>query len=174
MSNIEEKRLSKEVMAFALMDLCDSNSFSTITISDVCKKAGMSRMAFYRNFKTKEDIFTSYFEMILEDFLFALKNQEKKESYSSMGNLTFTFEYFKRHSRFICCLRKVYLGDILLNNVISYELKKYYKEYNPQLYYSLIAYAGSIYSVYMAWLESDFKATSATLAKYIYSIYKQK
>lgn len=49
----------------ALRALMDEKDYEDITITDIVSSAGVSRMAFYRNYKDKREILLSQFETIL-------------------------------------------------------------------------------------------------------------
>lgn len=48
-----------ESLQDALLYLMERNDFNKITITELCQKAGVSRMAFYTNFKTKDALLES-------------------------------------------------------------------------------------------------------------------
>ena len=54
--NYNLNKLIKESLGEALILLMDKKAFSSITITELCKKAGVSRMAFYGNYSSKEDL----------------------------------------------------------------------------------------------------------------------
>ena len=49
--------LARKCIATALSQLLKEKSFSSITVSELTKKAGVSSMTYYRNYSSKEDIF---------------------------------------------------------------------------------------------------------------------
>ncbi len=55
-SNSELNKLTKESIETALLFLMEKKDFNKISISELVKKAGVSRNAFYRNYKSKEEI----------------------------------------------------------------------------------------------------------------------
>lgn len=55
--NDELNNLTVESVSQAFMFLMKTKAYEKITITDICKKAGVSRNAFYKNFKTKENVF---------------------------------------------------------------------------------------------------------------------
>lgn len=172
MSNSEEKKITKDAITLALISLCNEKSFSNISISDICKKAGVSRMAFYRNYYVKEDIFRLYFEDILAVFLEQISIRHEKGSFHNISNLIFTFEYFKGYAEFIKCIRKVSGGDVLLSSIINYLVKSRNIVNDFNRLYTIVSYAGAIYAVYVVWLEDDFKEPEIKLAKCLHNIYK--
>ena len=48
--------LTKECISTALLVLLEEKPYEKITISEITEKAGVSRMAYYRNYKDKDDI----------------------------------------------------------------------------------------------------------------------
>ena len=50
---------TREKIVNALLTLIKEKPLSTITITELTQLAGVSRMAFYRNFSTKEEVFSS-------------------------------------------------------------------------------------------------------------------
>ena len=55
-TNNMQNILTKESIFTALMILMEKKDFKEISITEITKKAGVSRMAFYRNYDEKEDI----------------------------------------------------------------------------------------------------------------------
>lgn len=55
-SNKESNQLTKESIETALLFLMEKKDLQQISISELVRKAGVSRNAFYRNYKSKEEI----------------------------------------------------------------------------------------------------------------------
>ncbi|CRH91822.1 mycofactocin system transcriptional regulator [Chlamydia trachomatis] len=55
-SNKESNQLTRESIETALVFLLEKKDLNQISISELVKKAGVSRNAFYRNYKSKEEI----------------------------------------------------------------------------------------------------------------------
>ncbi|MBR5113246.1 MAG: helix-turn-helix transcriptional regulator, partial [Clostridia bacterium] len=56
LSNEESKKITRESIVTALVLLFADKPYEKITVTEIVKKAGVSRTAFYRNFNTKEDV----------------------------------------------------------------------------------------------------------------------
>ncbi|MGN0606559.1 MAG: TetR/AcrR family transcriptional regulator [Oscillospiraceae bacterium] len=56
MSNEESHQITKECLQTALILLMGEKPFEKITITELVKRSGVSRTAFYRNYNSKEDI----------------------------------------------------------------------------------------------------------------------
>ena len=63
------------------MMLClEKYTINELPLTEVCKKAGVSRMTFYRHFKNKEEVVLEYFELIYDKFLKELLELESINS----------------------------------------------------------------------------------------------
>lgn len=55
----------------ALLLLMESTPYPSISISAICKKAGVARTTFYRNFSRKEDVLAGWIDEVTDRFLSA-------------------------------------------------------------------------------------------------------
>lgn len=65
-NNNSQNLITKESIFTALMILMEKKNFKEISITELTKKAGVSRMAFYRNYNNLEDIITDYLDEFFE------------------------------------------------------------------------------------------------------------
>ncbi|CUR62643.1 Transcriptional regulator, TetR family [Leuconostoc gelidum subsp. gasicomitatum] len=56
------KKDSQNYLTTALLQLLETHDLNTITVTQVVKRAGVSRMAFYRNFTTLDELLMMYFK----------------------------------------------------------------------------------------------------------------
>lgn len=61
-SNKEVNQLTRESIETALLFLLEKKELKQISVSELARKAGVSRNAFYRNYKSKEEILEAYYE----------------------------------------------------------------------------------------------------------------
>ena len=83
--------LSVDCIYTALLQLMDTKPYSEITITDITKKAGVSRMAYYRNFTDKDDILLSRLKAVLrsaEDRLRRAKNLSEERIWKEITDKT--------------------------------------------------------------------------------------
>ena len=65
--------LTKNYIFEALYELLSRRNINEINVSEICEKAGVSRMSFYRNFKSKDDLVEKSLMKILEKLKAMLK-----------------------------------------------------------------------------------------------------
>ncbi|WP_261810626.1 TetR/AcrR family transcriptional regulator [Levilactobacillus humaensis] len=59
------KQDSQDYLATALLALLETHDLTDLTVTQVVKRAGVSRMAFYRNFDTLDAVLTTHFAPIM-------------------------------------------------------------------------------------------------------------
>ena len=52
----DQNRLARERIVAALTELMSEQDYTSITITEITQRAGVSRMTYYRNYSSKEDI----------------------------------------------------------------------------------------------------------------------
>lgn len=61
-TNEEQKRLTRDSLLIALMELWETKPFEKITVTELTHRAGVSRMAFYRNYDSIAQIVTDHMQ----------------------------------------------------------------------------------------------------------------
>lgn len=162
----------KDCITFALFELLKKYDFDEISITDIINKAGVSRMGFYRNFTSKENV--------VEQFIFS-KFVETVEEIKSKRQLNFhiknimitTLTNFQKFSSYI----KLFLDKNLDSLLYKCYHKAYYTLYqgereSPIHKYSNEMFIGELFNLEMYWLRSGMKETPEELARIYYHILK--
>ncbi len=84
----EANALVIECITTALLEMMRKQSFDSITITDLTKRAGVGRVSFYRNFTSKKEILARYLDKLL---------QEWGSEFESKHDPSFFSESFIRH-----------------------------------------------------------------------------
>jgi len=168
-SNIQNM-ITKESIFTALMILMEKKNFKEISITEITKKAGVSRMAFYRNYNIKEDIIATYIDELFKEYF---KEIIRKENIDDYENLRLYFSYFRKHEKLISNLINSNLINMLLEKCIEsfYALSKdtpCNKSYSPEQHKFWIEYmAGGLYNVLIEWAKSGMIQSDEYMAKTI-------
>ena len=66
---VKREALVDEYIIEALLLLMKKKEYKDISITEICERAGVTRMSFYRNFDSKEDILKKWLTRITDSFL---------------------------------------------------------------------------------------------------------
>jgi AcrR family transcriptional regulator len=168
-----QSKIVKESIFTALMILMEKKDFSELTITEVTKKAGVSRMSFYRHYAILEDVITNYLDELFEDYS---KQVIKTENNYEKESIRLFFAYFRTHSRLVTNLIRSNLSHLILERCIGffYTLSKNFVCSNSHLplwkKYNIEFAAGGIYRILIVWVKSGLLENDEEMADICYSL----
>lgn len=167
LSNAESNKITKTCIESALIILMKDKELHQISITDIVKRAGVSRTAYYRNYKSKEDILRSMIEEIANQVMEAMNLQFPiTNTYAYWESL---FTAISMHSEGLQILLKGNFGSSILD-----EIHKIIHRSLPQAdvseIYKYCFWSGAIYSVTARWIMDDMKQGVGEMAEICYSI----
>ena len=158
----EINKLVVESLQGALLQLIGKLPYERITITDLCKKAGVSRMAFYGNFSCKDDIF----KRIVSDL-----QTEMLASIGSPFRQTLTFDWYvslfnfvKEKSGILQPIFSAGYQDKYLELVNSIVLR--HRDMQPYETYLRLLWSGGIVNSVVYWLVNGMMETPEQMAQY--------
>lgn len=170
LSNEESKKITRESIVTALVLLFADKPFDKITVTEIVKKAGVSRTAFYRNFNTKEDVVRELSRSIIDNLNCFFEGEKYKGNGKAL--LTDIFRYIKSNKRTI---------SLLFNSKqIVYEIlggKTYLDNVMPEAistdYYRLVAAETALKKIIMEWFNRGMKESPEEMAGYCSDLAKR-
>lgn len=158
------KQDSKDYLTTALLQLLEKNSYSSINVSQLVRRAGVSRMAFYRNFNSLDDVLLDYFSAIIgKRFTDIIQHVPPVEKLNSL-ELFFT--------DFAAVLeRSISQGyESIIRQVFNKNMQHFYDSLSifddirePEKRYYLKFMSDGVYSIWREWLISDQKEPLETI-----------
>ena len=156
--NLNQKRLTMESTEEALLILMQRKSFHEITVSELCTKAGISRMAFYRNFSSMKDVILQYLIGQQQGFF----RQIQEEGITDQTHIG--YEYLSMIEREKEAYKAIFEADLqwLLMDFMAEGINRVNQDIIHAAYqddlqkgYMLSFYAGGYIALLTRWLEHD-------------------
>lgn len=154
-----QSEISKKFLANSLVDLLKFKNYEEITVQDIVDKAKMSRMTYYRNFDSVDDILKYYVSNITNDFVHDAYNKYDSKMFKEYMIMLFDHLYEYRD-----------LGNVLLKANKLYFMKEEFeklfisKSLNYKDKYRCSFIAGGLYNIYYNWLINDCRENTKDLA----------
>lgn len=159
---------AKECIVSALLNLIYTKPLSSITVSELCEKAGVSRITFYRNYESKEDIFKKKLGEIFDEYKKDSVFNGENGIFYDTPHLVHYFNYLYKYKDFLAGLLYCGYGIYFFNMLCTYVNEKWGYSANQ---YILAAFSGSLYSMFTLWASEQYKNDAETLAKELTAIY---
>ena len=148
----ESNKLAKECIVTALIELMKTHDFHAITVTDLTKKAGVSRMAYYRNYTSKEDILNKFVEEVgsaIHDEL-AVKHADADVYDSYLALLHHLCSY----NDLAITAYRAGLGELILTQISKQMALTFPSEKTSAIQrYRHLHMAGAFYNVFIEWLK---------------------
>ncbi|WYJ89793.1 hypothetical protein A5888_001518 [Enterococcus sp. 9E7_DIV0242] len=166
--NSYRNAITKESIFTALMILMEKKDFHKISITEVTSKAGVSRMAFYRNYEILEDVITDYLTTFFAKY-------EEKIAVIGLNNtydvILMFFSSFKTEKTLMMNLIKSNLTFLLLDksNLFLEDICEKFvceKFYSPEKEkYTIKFLCGGFFNILVEWVLNDFKERETYMAE---------
>jgi AcrR family transcriptional regulator len=163
---------SSEAIFSALMTLMKTQPYEKISVTEITAKAGVSRMAYYRNYTSKEDIFIKHLDKIFTSYLSDIMNSNDDDLDSVYVGF---FSYFRKQADFIGELINAGLSYLILDKFYKYlimikENVFYHISSSDINDYQLYFAAGGLYEVLIEWVKKGCLESDEQMAKIIRSL----
>ena len=153
--------IAKQKIVDALFELLKNQQLDSISVSDICHQAAISRMSYYRRFKIKTAIVDYEIDQIFTDFFNLLKQRHNPKVTDFLETF---FIVCRRHKKYIKILVDAQLNDRLyqkLNYYFTDLINKgifKFKTDMPILWVDFVS--GGLNRMVMQWAHDDFKQTN--------------
>ena len=146
MNNQEKNTYVRNQILTTLLEMMKTESFNSITISDLVAKAEVGRASFYRNYRTKKE----------------LKTIRKNDNpYDVRLILIRTLDFYKLHTDFYITLYNSGLKQMIQDSIVDESL---ISDNQPApLAYTASAFSYLIYGWIIEWIRRGMKETSDEL-----------
>ena len=173
MKNNKQKERSSLWIIEALFLLMKNKPFNEITITEIADKAGVSRLTYYRNFSSKEDIILKYYDIMFEEFLLMFDNINKEEI-DLKRLIIMSFERFEEKQDQVRLLIRNDLTHLLLTPFSNYITRALEKINIPSSidYFQLKFIEGGLFYTLFNWTKDNKNYTPEQLAENILDIVK--
>lgn len=169
MSNEDSNHLTKECLQTALIYLMNEKPFEKITITELVKRSGVSRSAFYRNYSSKEDIVCELCNTVshaLEENL--KKVHSKEELYHFFVN---AFQKIQEEKEAFRLLLQANLSNNSFVELI-FCLETIFPVKSPDEHYKLLALQGAFQTVLVHWFEDGMKESVEFMADFCTKLFE--
>ncbi|BBI30925.1 TetR/AcrR family transcriptional regulator [Cohnella abietis] len=162
--------LVKECIFQALIILMETKSFHHISVSEITRKAGVSRMAYYRNYNSKESIISEYLDRLFGIYLEDVKDLTEMDTYLFAKQF---FSYFKKEHVLIDSLIRSKISFLLLDRFDTYIQVIFNKVVQDedlskkQSRYMQYFFTGGLFKLLIEWVSSGMAESEEEMAQLI-------
>ncbi len=129
----------QESITLALIRLMNQKPFSQISVTELTKLAGVSRVSFYRNFESREQVLALHINRLYRAFFSSPQIPRVLTGRQEMHGFCLPrFRYIQENKEFFCALCK--------SNLLSYA----FEQLEPELLLCIVGLRGPVDPYYLA------------------------
>ncbi|WBF53479.1 TetR/AcrR family transcriptional regulator [Macrococcoides canis] len=169
-SNEESNRVTRECIEIAFINLLSEKNVDKITISEIAKKAGVSRSALYRNYESKEAILDAITSQLTE-----FTNEWMKKVIVEDQTYDLYVEIFvkiREEHRLFSLILKSGILDRNYTNIKDFIWNKYSNN-NSKVRHILLGGAGLILHIIQNWYMEGMNESNTEMAELCYNLSKK-
>lgn len=161
----EINALTKECILTALLRLMEEKPYKSISITDITTLAGVSRMAYYRNYSSKEDILLKRLEDEEKKIIESV-NGQRAESLKDI--IYYVSNFIQDNSDVITAIYNAGLTH-RLTDMLNKRIHSYFpvSVQNTEGKYAVKFYVGAILSVYRYWIDTGMEEPAETITEIV-------
>ena len=159
------QKLVRECLLTSLLLLMQKKDFEDISITVLTEKAGVSRMSFYRNYQSKEEILTDACQNLMNELI----EEMNKTSFDIREFFVNLFTLFRDNQLLFASVQKAGLGEAFQNhflknaqNLLEQLLGKPIN--TPLSYYSFSYRMGGLFQTLRTWIQGGFRESPEKMA----------
>lgn len=165
---MDKENLTRNYIFKAFVQLLQYKTYDKISVCDICTRAGVSRMSFYRNFNSKEDLIFKGLERVTLNVKEKFMKLETKNQFTFIRQIFETIGSFKNvFPSFENCQISKNLMDLAVSKIqtdIPLDFVNKTSKYIPTFYF------GALLLVIFQWLKGGTKETPDEMARLMCSL----
>lgn len=175
MTQKEKRQHTKQIISLAMYELLLKKSFDEVSVKDICQKAGISRMTFYRYYTTKDDIFVDFSDERFAEFFDAVVRYQNPTMEEFLLGM---FYFIETNRRQLLISIKAGKENILLKQLDSYARylvlggKLSNIPFNVLNEHVIPFFVGGLFNILLHWIESPKREPPEEITKKTIEILK--
>lgn len=161
----QRNRFTRMCIGEAIVELMKRDSLDKITVSQIAKKAGISRMTYYHYYDSKVNAIEDYLREIIIQYLTENKKRPKEERFMEYSHILFSIEFFDQYATFFIIMERQGLYSVLVN-AVNHFMVELYSDHKDMIYRAYYC-AGALLNTFINWEKTGKLVPAQEVAKMI-------
>ena len=168
----EKTTQQQKIFEQALLQMLLENYYDEVTVSELCRRANLSRKTFYRLFEKKQDVLYSLIDRTLMECDYYIPDESV-----GPGELHRFFAYWRHQKDLLDALLKHQNSSLLTDRVIRFSMREegslvrtFGSEGTKGSYESIVFYISGIFSLLLVWHAQGYNRSIDEMAEVMMDI----
>ncbi|MCR5145322.1 MAG: TetR/AcrR family transcriptional regulator [Lachnospiraceae bacterium] len=159
----QKTEFTRRCIGEAVIQMLQTTEFSKLKISDIVKRAGVSRTSFYNYYTDVYEVLTDYLNIIIAEYIIE-GEKSNNNGFFEYHHIIFSFEFFDKYAEYFMTLTRHRLHSIVFEGINEFVLN-YIKTDRDESMYRRYAYAGALLNSFLMWEEGGKKEPVEDIAR---------
>ncbi|WP_050615554.1 TetR/AcrR family transcriptional regulator [Bacillus testis] len=157
---------AKDCIAIALFKLMKEKKYEDITITDIANTAGVSRVTYYRNFNSKEEVIMHYLDEL--GYRFKQENKHLDPMKDTYACVLACFRYWHKHRDFLLGLHEAKLAYVWLEH-LNTSISLFTT--TPKKKYEGCFFLGAMHNILFEWIKGGANESPEEMAAIVSDLF---
>ncbi len=162
----DRTRFTRMCIGEAVIDLLRMEELSRIKVSEVARRAGVSRMTFYHHYASVSEVLQDYMNEMIREYRRACEEHAQQEELGEYRHVLYALEFFDRYRAFFEGMAGSGQYAMLIEGVNGF-MEEYFSESFSGSAYERYFYAGGLLNTFMQWQMRGRKESPQEIARVI-------
>ena len=168
----QRNQFTRMCIGEALIALMQTSDFSSIRISEIACRAGISRMTFYHYYSSKTEVLSDYLNEIISLYVKESCCRPEIGEFLDYLHILFALEFFDHYRSFFLTLSQAGLHSLIINAINDFMLQQFSSP-SDDVIYQLYVYAGALLNVFLKWEEDGRVKSAGEVAHLIHGVFSR-
>jgi AcrR family transcriptional regulator len=159
----EKSKFTRMCISEAIVSLLKNTPLDKLKISDIAKRAGVSRMSFYKYYHSSHAALNDYLDIIISEYLQQSDADRITKEFLNYDHILYALNFFDRYADYFLTLAKQNEYSIMINGINQFMVEHISSE-NKLSVYELYSYAGALLNTFLKWEENGKKESAEEIA----------
>lgn len=175
MGRWDDEGLPTAYFAEALIGLLEEKPLSSISVSELAERAGVSRVTFYRNYHSIEEVLERYVTDIAHSYARKVSEGRGFASYVREDNILLLADAFREHAKLVRCLRKShaegYIYEAIERGALAVSLASERSVQEKEL---AVAYSSALTGSLISWVVDGMGQDPREIARMLCGLFQER
>lgn len=162
----DRNRFTRTCIGDALLALMKEKEMEKISVANIVRRAGISRMTYYHYYQSKTEVLQDYMDEIIRLFLEESHQKPEVGSFHDKTHILFALQFFDRYAEFFLLLVRTNLYSLIIDAINEFMCRHVYGVHSGSIY-ELYYYAGALLNTFIKWEENGKKETAEEIAELV-------
>ncbi|MCQ2539228.1 MAG: TetR/AcrR family transcriptional regulator [Acetatifactor sp.] len=167
----QKSEFTRMCIGEAVIALLKQTPFEKLKVSDIVKKAGVSRTTFYLYYDSPYAVLTDYLNILVAHYM-PEGDDFKQTQFFTYEHILYSLQYFDAYRDFFLTLAEHKLHSVMLDGVNQF-MFRYISTTRRLSVYMLTSYAGGLLNTFLKWEQDGRKDSAEEIARTIFEMYGQ-